>query len=101
MMLELLSETGVIGTIAIIASIVIGLTKTNFDILTKRAKSGSAIFPLFLALLLQAMISYDLATNIVFISFITVVFRTNEPITQKNKVQLVSTNIRHDLNRYH
>jgi O-antigen ligase len=67
--LELLSETGVVGTVLILAPILIWRKAISFSFLI-RAKNGGAVFPLILLLFLQSMVSYNLSENIGLFSMI-------------------------------
>ena len=68
--LELLSETGVVGTLLILAPLLLWRKiRRSISFLT-RAQNGSAVFPLLLFLFLQAMISFDLPANIGLFSMI-------------------------------
>lgn len=79
LILELLSETGVVGTLLVFSPLLWWFKKANkISLRTMRAKNYGATFPLLLVFFLQSMISFDLSTNIVLFSIVAVVFMVRE-----------------------
>jgi len=68
LVLELLGETGIVGTALILGPLFFWRRVLRTNLLKKRSQNGNVVFPLLLVLFLQAMISYDLPVNIGFIS---------------------------------
>jgi O-antigen ligase len=79
LILELLSETGVVGTLLVFSPLLWWFKKAKkFSIRTMRAKNYAATFPLMLVFFFQSMISFDLTTNIALFSIIAVVLMVRE-----------------------
>lgn len=77
--LELLSETGIAGTLLILVPLFLWRREIRAISFTTRAQNGSAIFPLLLMLFIQAMISFDLPANIGLFSLIGAIIASREP----------------------
>jgi len=78
--LELLSETGIGGILLILAPLVMWRRNMRAISFSRRAQNGSAVFPLLLMLFLQAMISFDLPTNIALFSLIGALIASRKAI---------------------
>ena len=80
--LELLSETGVVGILLILAPLLLWRNTIRRVSFLTRTQNGSAVFPLLLMLFLQAMISFDLPANIGLFSMIgAIAVSPNSPKT--------------------
>ncbi len=79
--LEILSESGLIGLIFVCLPLFAKKGKMRFGKLVGlRSANGDAVFPILFALFLQAMISFDLSTNISLFSLLSLLLMTKYPI---------------------
>lgn len=84
--LELLSETGVIGTLLILTPLLLWRNSRRSISFLTRAQSGSAVFPLLLLLFLQAMVSFDLSGNIGLFSLIGAIAMATQSSRRKSHI---------------
>jgi len=73
--LELLSETGILGIILLTIPLIKSGRNYSFrKLVAQRTRNGAALLPVMLTLFLQALVSFELSTNIWLFSFFAVLF---------------------------